>query len=69
MSVTDSVAAKRLTEYADCAGCASKIGAAELTAFIQDLPVETDPRVLVDFRHADDAGGLLPHRGCVAGGV
>jgi selenide,water dikinase len=56
MSVTDSVATKRLTEYADCAGCASKIGAAELTEFMHDLPRETDPRVLVDYRTADDAG-------------
>jgi selenide, water dikinase len=56
MTVSDGVATKRLTEYADCAGCASKIGAAELTEFMHDLPVETDPRVLVDFRTADDAG-------------
>jgi selenide,water dikinase len=55
MAMTD-VAAKRLTEYADCAGCASKIGAAELTELMHDLPVESDPRVLVDFRTADDAG-------------
>jgi selenide,water dikinase len=56
MAVSDSVAAKRLTEYADCAGCASKIGAAELTELMHDLPAPTDPRVLVDYRTADDAG-------------
>ena len=56
MAVSDSVATKRLTEYADCAGCASKIGAAELTEFMHDLPAQNDPRVLVDFRTADDAG-------------
>ena len=56
MAVSDSVATKRLTEYADCAGCASKIGAAELTEFMHDLPAQDDPRVLVDFRTADDAG-------------
>jgi selenide,water dikinase len=56
MAVSDSVATKRLTEYADCAGCASKIGAAELTEFMHDLPAQTDPRVLVDYRTADDAG-------------
>lgn len=48
--------AKRLTEYADCAGCASKLGAAELDLLMDDLPASTDERVLVDFRTADDAG-------------
>jgi selenide,water dikinase len=51
-----ATATKRLTDYADCAGCASKIGAAELTEFMHDLPRESDPRVLVDYRTADDAG-------------
>jgi selenide,water dikinase len=47
---------KRLTEYADCAGCASKVGAAALAELTSDLPRQDDPRVLVDFRTADDAG-------------
>jgi len=47
---------KRLTEYADCAGCASKLAAAELEALMDDLPAPADDRVLVDFRTADDAG-------------
>lgn len=48
---------KRLTEYADCAGCASKLGPAELDAVMHGLPfAHVDDRVLVDFRTADDAG-------------
>ena len=45
-----------LTEYADCAGCASKLAAAELEALMDDLTPSSDERVLVDFRTADDAG-------------
>ena len=48
--------AKRLTEYADCAGCASKLDASLLQRLTSELPREDDPRVLVDFRTADDAG-------------
>lgn len=47
---------KRLTEYADCAGCASKLDAALLAELTADLTPPDDPRVLVDFRTADDAG-------------
>ena len=47
---------KRLTEYADCAGCASKLDASLLEELTRDLPPETDPRVLVDYRTSDDAG-------------
>ena len=47
---------KRLTEYADCAGCASKLDAVLLEQLTLDLPHSSDPRVLVDFRTADDAG-------------
>jgi selenide,water dikinase len=47
---------KPLTEYADCAGCASKLAAAELEALMDDLPAPADDRVLVDFRTSDDAG-------------
>jgi selenide, water dikinase len=47
---------KRLTEYADCAGCASKLAAGELALVMADLPRQEDDRVLVDYRTADDAG-------------
>lgn len=47
---------KRLTEYADCAGCASKLDAALLDQLTLDLPRQDDPNILVDFRTADDAG-------------
>lgn len=48
---------RRLTDYADCAGCASKLGPAELDAVMAGLPPgHVDERVLVDFRTADDAG-------------
>jgi selenide,water dikinase len=47
---------KRLTEYADCAGCASKLDAAILHDVMTGLPASDDERVLVDFRTADDAG-------------
>lgn len=47
----------RLTEYADCAGCASKLGPGELDAVLGGLPdAHLDDRVLVDFRTSDDAG-------------
>src|SRR6187455_1156454 len=47
---------KKLTDYADCAGCASKLGAAELEALMDDLPRQTDERIIVDYSTADDAG-------------
>jgi selenide,water dikinase len=47
---------KRLTDYADCAGCASKLDAALLVQLTEGLAHAEDPRVLVDFRTADDAG-------------
>ncbi len=47
---------KRLTEYADCAGCASKLDAALLAQLTEGLAHANDDRVLVDFRTADDAG-------------
>ncbi len=45
-----------LTELVSCAGCASKLAAGELANALNDLPMETDPRVLIDFRTSDDAG-------------
>jgi selenide,water dikinase len=55
MSVT-TPASKRLTDYADCAGCASKLDAVLLEQLTAGLPHSSDPHVLVDFRTADDAG-------------
>jgi selenide, water dikinase len=45
-----------LTELVACAGCASKLAAGELARVLSDLPPQTDPAVLVDFRGSDDAG-------------
>lgn len=57
MKSSPSLDVKRLTDYADCAGCASKFQAAELDAILEGLPhAHVDERVLVDFRTADDAG-------------
>jgi selenide, water dikinase len=47
---------KTLTEYADCAGCASKLDASLLAELTAGLPHQDDPRILVDFRTSDDAG-------------
>ncbi len=48
--------ARRLTELVKCAGCASKLAAGELAQALHDLPPQTDPAVLVDYRTSDDAG-------------
>ena len=46
----------RLTEFANCAGCASKMGAADLSAVLGDLPTRSDPRLIVGRETFDDAG-------------
>ena len=46
----------RLTERVSCAGCASKLGPAELAQVLGALPPTDDPRVLVDHSTGDDAG-------------
>lgn len=46
----------RLTEYVRNAGCASKIGKAELRRVLAGLPEIDDPRVLVGRSAGDDAG-------------
>ena len=46
----------RLTQYARKAGCASKIGQADLKRILGRLPPITDPRVLVGAAAGDDAG-------------
>jgi selenide,water dikinase len=45
-----------LTELVSCAGCASKLAAGELARALRDLPMQTDPGVLIDYRTSDDAG-------------
>src|SRR4029453_1573282 len=45
-----------LTELVSCAGCASKLAAGELANALRDLPMQTDPAVLIDYRTSDDAG-------------
>ena len=37
-----------LTELVTCAGCASKLAAGELADALSDLPMQTDPGVLID---------------------
>src|SRR5437763_11852310 len=46
----------RLTQMVAGGGCASKLAAGELAQVLSDIPAQTDDRVLVDFRTADDAG-------------
>lgn len=46
----------RLTTFASCAGCASKMGAGSLSAALALLPTRTDPRLLVGRETFDDAG-------------
>lgn len=45
-----------LTSYVRKAGCASKIGQADLLRILKKLPPVTDPRVLVGIAAGDDAG-------------
>ena len=53
---------RRLTDYAACGGCASKLAAGDLHHVLGGLPPPIDPRVLVDYRTADDAGCLRDRR-------
>jgi selenide, water dikinase len=45
-----------LTELVSCAGCAGKLAAGELANVLSDLPRQTDPGVLIDYKTSDDAG-------------
>jgi selenide,water dikinase len=49
----------RLTELSACAGCAAKLGAAELRSVMERVSPATDPRVLVGYGSSDDAGVYL----------
>ena len=52
---------KSLTDYADCAGCASKFQAADLDLILDGLPrAHVDDRVLVDFGKRVAKSSLLP---------
>ncbi len=53
------VASIRLTELSSCAGCAAKLGAAELRSVMERVSPATDPRVLVGYGGSDDAGVYL----------
>jgi selenide, water dikinase len=49
----------RLTELSSCAGCAAKLGAAELRSVMERVSPATDARVLVGYGSSDDAGVYL----------
>jgi selenide, water dikinase len=53
------VASIRLTELSACAGCAAKLGAAELHSVMERVTPATDERVLVGYGTGDDAGVYL----------
>ena len=58
----------RLTSLSHGAGCACKLGSAELTEVLRHLPGVDDPRVLVDAASRDDAAVFLlsPDRALIA---
>lgn len=49
----------RLTELSSCAGCAAKLGAAELRSVMERVTPATGDRVLVGYGSSDDAGVYL----------
>ena len=53
------VAGIRLTELSSCAGCAAKLGAAELHSVMERVSPATNERVLVGYGSGDDAGVYL----------
>ena len=57
------VARIRLTELSSCAGCAAKLGAAELHGVMQRVSPATNDRVLVGYGTNDDAGIYLMENG------
>jgi selenide,water dikinase len=58
----------RLTHYSHGAGCACKLGPAELAQVLRHVPGAVDPRVLVDAATGDDAAvfQIAPDRALVA---
>jgi selenide,water dikinase len=55
MSAHQTAEPIRLTAYARCAGCASKMGPADLSRALAPLPAIVDPRLLVGRETFDDA--------------
>ena len=55
MSTTDQFADLKLTEWTSCGGCAAKWGASLLTDLVRELPVGSDPSLLVGLAPFDDA--------------
>ena len=53
---TERLPRKRLTELAKCAGCAAKIGPAQLTQALQKLHIPLNENLLVGLTTGDDAG-------------
>ena len=51
----DRFAHLKLTEWTSCGGCAAKWGASLLTEMVRDMPVGTDPSLLVGLVPFDDA--------------
>ncbi|MGI8509457.1 MAG: selenide, water dikinase SelD [Gemmatimonadaceae bacterium] len=49
----------RLTQYASSAGCAAKMGAADLSSVLATIPGSDDPRLLVGRTTFDDAAAFL----------
>jgi selenide,water dikinase len=47
---------KRLTDYANCAGCAGKIASKRLAEILRGVPRPSDPNLLVGTETSDDAG-------------
>ncbi|HNJ98782.1 MAG TPA: selenide, water dikinase SelD [Ilumatobacteraceae bacterium] len=52
---TDPFADLRLTEWTSCGGCAAKWGASLLTEMVREMPVGSDPSLLVGLAPFDDA--------------
>lgn len=56
-STTPSGRQRRLTDYANCAGCAGKLSSLGIAQVLRDLPPRpTDPNLLVATETRDDAG-------------
>jgi selenide,water dikinase len=54
------MSSRRLTDFANCAGCAGKIPPSGIARILRDLPPRSaDPRLLVGTETSDDAGVYL----------
>lgn len=58
MPASVGTAAVRLTQYASSAGCAAKMGAADLSSVLASIPASDDPRILVGRSTLDDAAAF-----------